>query len=152
MRLDLTVNGIGRRIDVEPYETLLETLRTRLALTGTKLACAEGECGACTVIVDGDTINSCLMPALAVNGSEVTTVEGLANGSLAPIQDAIVASGGVQCGFCTPGFLMTVHSFLKENPDPADDEIRMAIAGNLCRCTGYAQIVDAVKLIVTQGA
>lgn len=152
MELKLTVNGAGRVMDVEPHETLLDALRNRLLLTGAKLACAEGECGSCTVIVDGSVVDSCLMPALAVNGSEITTVEGLANGSLAPIQDAFVAAGGVQCGFCTPGFVVTLHSFLEENPNPTDDEIRIAIAGNLCRCTGYAQIVDAVQLAAAKTA
>jgi carbon-monoxide dehydrogenase small subunit len=139
----MIVNGVAQSLDVAPTETLLDVLRDRLGLTGTKLACAEGECGACTVIVDGAVLDSCLMPALAVAGSSVTSVEGIGDEVLAPIQQAFIDTAGVQCGFCTPGFVVTLHALLAENPDPTDDEIRHAIAGNLCRCTGYSQIVEA---------
>lgn len=145
MELTLVVNGIPRRLDVEPHATLLRVLRDRLGLTGTKEGCDEGECGACTVLVDGQAVDSCLMPALAVSGSEVTTVEGLAQGGrLSALQRAFIEAGGVQCGFCTPGFLMTLTAFLRENPAPTEAEIREAVAGNICRCTGYSQIVEAV--------
>lgn len=144
-KLSVKVNGVDQVLDVAPHETLLDVLRDRLGLTGTKGACNEGECGACTVMVDGQIIDSCLMLALAVNGAEVSTVEGLADETLAPIQQALLDTAGIQCGFCTPGFVMTLHAFLLENPSPSDAEIRSAISGNLCRCTGYSQIVEAVK-------
>jgi aerobic carbon-monoxide dehydrogenase small subunit len=142
----MTVNGVSRTLDPRPHATLLSVLRDDLGLTGTKEGCDEGECGACTVLVDGEAVDSCLLAALAVSGSDVRTVEGLArgDGALAPLQRAFVDAGGVQCGFCTPGFLMTLAAFLEENPTPTDDEIREAIAGNICRCTGYSQIVEAV--------
>jgi carbon-monoxide dehydrogenase small subunit len=146
MQLAITVNGEQKALDVAPHATLLSVLRDDLALTGTKEGCDEGECGACTVLVDGLAVDSCLMPALAVDGSDVQTVEGLApsRDALAPLQRAFVEAGGVQCGFCTPGFLMTLAAFLDENPAPTGEEIRSAIAGNICRCTGYSQIVEAV--------
>jgi aerobic-type carbon monoxide dehydrogenase small subunit (CoxS/CutS family) len=140
------VNGVPRTLEVRPHATLLSVLREDLGLTGTKEGCDEGECGACTVLVNGEAVDSCLQAALAVSGSDVRTVEGLARSgaALAPLQRAFVDAGGVQCGFCTPGFLMTLAAFLEENPTPTDDEIREAIAGNICRCTGYSQIVEAV--------
>jgi carbon-monoxide dehydrogenase small subunit len=146
VELAITVNGAQRTLDVSPHATLLSVLRDELGLTGTKEGCDEGECGACTVLVDGMAVDSCLMVALAVDGSVVQTVEGLAEDGrdLAPLQRAFVESGGVQCGFCTPGFLMTLAAFLEENPTPSDEEIRSAIAGNICRCTGYTQMVEAV--------
>jgi carbon-monoxide dehydrogenase small subunit len=147
----MTVNGVAQSLDVAPTETLLDVLRDRLGLTGTKLACAEGECGACTVIVDGAVLDSCLMPALAVDGSSVTSVEGIGDEALAPIQQAFIDTAGVQCGFCTPGFVVTLHALLAENPDPTDDEIRHAISGNLCRCTGYSQIVEAARAAAAGG-
>jgi aerobic carbon-monoxide dehydrogenase small subunit len=147
VELAITVNGAQRTLDVSPHATLLSVLRDELGLTGTKEGCDEGECGACTVLVDGMAVDSCLMVALAVDGSVVQTVEGLAEDGrdLAPLQRAFVESGGVQCGFCTPGFLMTLAAFLEENPTPSDEEIRSAIAGNICRCTGYTQMVEAVR-------
>lgn len=146
MKLQITVNGTPRTLDVAPHSTLLQVLRDELRLTGTKEGCDEGECGACTVLVDGAAVDSCIVAALAVAGSEVETVEGLSapQGELSQLQRAIVAEGGVQCGFCTPGFLMTLTAFLRENPRPTPDEIRTAIVGNICRCTGYTQIVEAV--------
>lgn len=149
MNLSLTVNGTQHTLDVAPTETLLGVLRERLGLTGTKEGCSEGECGACTVLIDAAAVDSCLMLALAVDGSEIVTVEGLRNadGSLSPLQSAFVASGGVQCGFCTPGFLVTLTALLDEHPDPTESEIRTALAGNICRCTGYSQIVEGVQQV-----
>jgi carbon-monoxide dehydrogenase small subunit len=140
------VNGRLHRVDVEPTETLLEVLRQRLGLTGTKDGCSEGECGACTVLVDGQPVDACLMPVLALAGAEVTTVEGIAgaDGRLSRVQDAIARAGAVQCGFCTPGFVMSITALLADQPSPTRDEVRTAIAGNICRCTGYRQILDAV--------
>ena len=146
MELELTVNGAFRTVDVRPHATLLQVLRDDLGLTGTKEGCDEGECGACTVLVDGQAVDSCIVAALSVAGSQVETVEGLAapDGELTALQHAFVDAGGVQCGFCTPGFLLTLTAFLRENASPSADEIREAIAGNICRCTGYTQIVEAV--------
>jgi aerobic carbon-monoxide dehydrogenase small subunit len=144
----MTVNGESHVLDVPGHATLLEVLRDELRLTGTKDGCSEGECGACTVLIEGQAVDSCLVMALAANGTEIDTVEGLASpdGTLSPLQRAFVASGGVQCGFCTPGFLMILTAMLRENPDPSEEEIRSAVAGNICRCTGYTQIVQAVRL------
>jgi carbon-monoxide dehydrogenase small subunit len=154
MKLQITVNGTARTLDVAPHATLLQVLREELRLTGTKEGCDEGECGACTVLVDGAAVDSCIVAALAVAGSEVETVEGLSplQSELSQLQRAIVSAGGVQCGFCTPGFLMTLTAFLRENPRPTPDEIRTAIAGNICRCTGYTQIVEAVVAASTGGS
>lgn len=150
MELHLTVNGDPHTLDASPAETLLGVLRDRLGLTGTKEGCSEGECGACTVLVDGAAVDSCLMLAHAVNGSEIVTVEGLrdGDGALSSLQAAFVKAGGVQCGFCTPGFLMTLTAFLEENPAPSEDDIRTAIAGNICRCTGHSQIVESVQFVI----
>jgi carbon-monoxide dehydrogenase small subunit len=149
--LRLIVNGEARSLDVPAHETLLEVLRDRLGLTGTKEGCNEGECGACTVLIDGKAVDSCLVMAHAAAGSDIRTVEGLtgADGSLSALQRTFVEAGGVQCGFCTPGFLMTLTALLEEHPDPTDDEIRFAVAGNICRCTGYSQIVEAVRMAAT---
>jgi carbon-monoxide dehydrogenase small subunit len=146
MELRLNVNGAGHVLEVAPTATLLSVLRDALGLTGTKEGCSEGECGACTVLVDGAAVDSCLLLAMSVDGASVRTVEGLQgpDGSLSQLQEGFVAAGGVQCGFCTPGFLMTLTAFLEEQPAPSDDQIRMALAGNICRCTGYSQIVEAV--------
>jgi aerobic carbon-monoxide dehydrogenase small subunit len=146
MLLTLTVNGRLQELDVDPDETLLNVIRERLQLLGTKEGCLEGECGACTVLINGGPIDSCIVAALAVNGSQVTTIEGvgLRDGGLSPLQEAMLRAGGVQCGFCTPGFVMTLTALLAETPQPTEYEIRMAIAGNICRCTGYSQIVNAV--------
>jgi carbon-monoxide dehydrogenase small subunit len=152
VELTLTVNGARRRLDVSPHATLLHVLRDDLRLTGTKEGCDEGECGACTVLVDGQAVDACLMAAMAVDGSEIETVEGLAgvDGRLSPLQRAFVDAGGVQCGFCTPGFLVTLTAFLRENPAPSGEEIRAAVAGNICRCTGYSQIVEAVLATIRE--
>jgi aerobic carbon-monoxide dehydrogenase small subunit len=154
VELSLTVNGTEHALDVAPHATLLHVLRNELGLTGTKEGCDEGECGACTVVVDGAVVDSCLVAAGSIQGASVETVEGLARPGeqLSALQRAFVDAGGVQCGFCTPGFLMTLTAFLRENPAPSDDEIRTAIAGNICRCTGYSQIVEAVQAAVGKGA
>jgi carbon-monoxide dehydrogenase small subunit len=143
--LTLTVNGEERTLSVHPFARLLDVLREDLQLTGTKEGCGEGECGACTVLVDGRLVNSCLVPVVQVQGAEVVTVEGLAQGGeLSPVQAAFVAHNGAQCGFCTPGMLMAATDLLNRHPSPTDLEIRDGLAGNLCRCTGYAKILDAV--------
>jgi carbon-monoxide dehydrogenase small subunit len=144
--IQLKVNGLQRRGLVEPRRTLTDFLRENLNLTGTHLGCEHGVCGACTVIVNGAAVRGCLMFAVQANNAEIITVEGLgADGRLHPVQQAFIENFAIQCGFCTPGFLITVFAFLKENPAPTDDEIRSAIGGNLCRCTGYSSIVAAVR-------
>ncbi len=145
-RISLTVNGSTELLDVPSQMTLLQMLRDKLALTGTKNGCSAGECGACTVLLDGEPVNSCLVLAVECQGASVVTVEGLAkDGVLDPIQETIVDHGGVQCGFCTPGMLISSRALLDRNPDPSEDDIREALVGNLCRCTGYNRIVDAVQ-------
>ena len=145
--ISVTVNGTRYERDVEPRLLLSDFLRHHLGLTGTHVGCEHGVCGACTVLLDGEAVRSCLTFVVQANGREVTTVEGLGTPEdLHPLQEAFRESHAVQCGFCTPGFLLTLVPFLKENPDPTEQEIREAIAGNLCRCTGYQHIVDAVKL------
>ena len=146
--ITLTVNGRRHRATVPPMKRLLDVLREELALTGTKEGCGEGECGACTVVLDGRTVNSCLVPAVHADGARITTVEGLAKGrSLSVLQQAFVDLGGSQCGICTPGMLVSAASLLESMPGrvPTDPEVRDALAGNLCRCTGYQKIVDAVR-------
>jgi carbon-monoxide dehydrogenase small subunit len=141
----LNVNGIQHNITVETHRTLVEVLRDTLGLTGTKKACNEGECGACTVLMDGKPVASCLVLAVAAQGKEITTIEGLNDGEkLDPIQEAFVKHTAIQCGFCTPGMVIAAKAFLNEHPQPTPTEVRKAIAGNLCRCTGYQQIVDAI--------
>ena len=145
--IELTVNGKHREGFTEPRRTLADFLRDDLGLTGTHLGCEHGVCGACTVLVNGESVRSCLMFAVQANGQEVITIEGLATGStLHPVQEAFWECHGMQCGFCTPGFVMTVYAFLQENPDPKEEEIRPALSGNICRCTGYQNIVNAVLL------
>ena len=145
--IELTVNGKPREGLAEPRRTLADFLRDDLELTGTHLGCEHGVCGACTVLVNGEAVRSCLMFAVQANGQEVTTIEGLAAGSkLHPVQEAFWECHGMQCGFCTPGFVMSVYAFLQENPEPKEGEIRPALSGNICRCTGYQNIVDAVLL------
>jgi carbon-monoxide dehydrogenase small subunit len=145
-RITLTVNGGTELVDVPSNMTLLQMLRDKLVLTGTKNGCAAGECGACTVLMNGEPVNSCMVLAVECDGAEIITVEGLAHdGQLNPIQETIIEQGGVQCGFCTPGILMSARALLDRNPDPSDYEIRDALVGNLCRCTGYLRIIDAVK-------
>jgi carbon-monoxide dehydrogenase small subunit len=143
--ITLNVNGLDREILVEPCTTLLEALRGKLRLTGTKLGCGEGDCGACTVLLDGVPVNSCLVLAVEAVGSEILTIEGVARGNeLHPLQQAFIEKGAVQCGFCTPGMILTSLAFLRENPIPTEVDVREAISGNLCRCTGYQKIVEAV--------
>ncbi len=145
--LSFKLNGKTVELDVGPGTLLVDLLRENFGLTGTKVGCREGECGACTVLVDGVAYNSCLMPALKVQGREVTTIEGLqkADGSLDPIQEAFMDAGAAQCGFCTPGMIMSAKALLDSNPNPEEYEIRKALSGVLCRCTGYRKIVQAVK-------
>ena len=143
--LIMKLNGEEVTVQVRPSAMLVEVLRDQLELTGTKVACGEGECGACTVLLDGVPVNSCLVPALKAQGREVMTVEGMAPlGELHSLQKAFVEHGAVQCGYCTPGMLMSAKALLDHNPHPTEDEIRLAISGNLCRCTGYAKIVEAI--------
>jgi carbon-monoxide dehydrogenase small subunit len=146
--ITVEVNGTRRRGWVESRRTLADWLRDDCALTGTHLGCEHGACGACTVLIDGDPQRACLVLAAQVDGRRVTTVEGLggADGQLSPVQAAMRACHGLQCGFCTPGFVVTITAFLEENPRPTDDEIRDALSGNLCRCTGYQGIVAAVRM------
>jgi carbon-monoxide dehydrogenase small subunit len=144
-KLTLSVNGDPVSLAVEPHLTLLEVLRDTLGLSGTKEGCGTGDCGACTILLDGEPVNSCLLLAVEAEGSEVITIEGLTNnGDLHPVQKALVAHGGVQCGFCTPGMVLSSVALLKRNPRPTEAEIRDALAGNLCRCTGYDKIVRSV--------
>jgi len=145
MQVSFTVNGRRERIDVEPRRTLADALRDDLGLTGTHLGCEQGVCGACTVLLDGEPVRSCLMLAVQADGTSLTTVEGLAGGELHPLQQAFADCHGLQCGFCTPGFLISALHLLTENPDPSREEIRAGLSGNICRCTGYAGIVDAVR-------
>ncbi len=147
MLVSLTVNGKQREADGPSATMLVELLREHIGLTGTKVGCGHGDCGACTVLLDGEPVNSCLVFAAQCDGHEVTTIEGLSgNGALDRIQDAFVDAGAVQCGFCTPGVIMSAAALLSSNPTPSRDEIEEAISGNLCRCTGYVKIVDAVQL------
>lgn len=151
MRVSFTVNGVGRIADdVWEGESLLFVLRERLGLPGSKNACEQGECGSCTVYLDGDPVCACLVAAGQVHQREVRTVEGLADGEqLHEVQEAFRAAGAVQCGFCTPGLIVQTHDLISRNPDPTDAEIREALAGNLCRCTGYEAILDAVRSAAT---
>ena len=143
--ITVTVNGETEQVVVPSNRTLLGMLREDLAFTGTKNGCAAGECGACTVMMDGEPVNSCMVLAVECDGAEIVTIEGLAHdGHLHPVQEAIVETGGVQCGFCTPGILIASHALLERNPDPDEYEIREALVGNLCRCTGYVRIIEAV--------
>jgi aerobic carbon-monoxide dehydrogenase small subunit len=144
--ISFEVNGAKVTVLASAHERLVDVLRGPLGLTGTKEGCGAGECGACTVIVDGRTVNSCLYPAYEIEGRDVLTIEGLGAGNvLGPIQRAFVDAGAVQCGFCTPGMIMSTKALLDASPDPSDEEIRAALVGNLCRCTGYVQIVEAVR-------
>ena len=149
MKTDLEFELNGNRVEasVNPWDRLIDLIRGPLGLTGTKEGCGEGECGACTVIVDGLAVNSCLFPAPEVDGKRVTTIEGLqsGDGELSPLQQAFVDGGGIQCGFCTPGMILSATQLLGRNPDPSEAEVREALVGNLCRCTGYVQIFEAIK-------
>ena len=146
IQIHITVNGKKVELMVKPCQTLLELIREDLGLTGTKEGCGLGECGACTVIVNGKTMNSCLMLAVEADGKEIETIEGLAQGeNLHPVQQAFMDEGGLQCGFCTPGMILSAKALLDANPQPTDEEIRRGIAGNLCRCTGYTKIFESIK-------
>ena len=150
-RISMTINREYEQVDVPANMTLLQMLRDKLALTGTKNGCAAGECGACTVMLNGEPVNSCMVLAVECDGAEVLTVEGLAKDHvLDPVQQAIIQHGGVQCGFCTPGVLISARALLDRNPDPKEDEIREALVGNLCRCTGYIRIIDAIQDAATR--
>ncbi|MGH3455848.1 MAG: (2Fe-2S)-binding protein [Nocardioidaceae bacterium] len=152
MRITMTVNGEPREVDdVWPGESLLYVLRERMGLPGSKNACEQGECGSCSVYLDGVLACACLVAAGQAQGRDLVTVEGLAEGAeLHPVQEAFVAAGAVQCGFCTPGLIVATHDLLARRPDPSDPEIREALAGNLCRCTGYEKILDAVRLAASR--
>ena len=154
MRVSFDVNGTPQQADdVWPGESLLYVLRERLGLPGTKNACEQGECGSCSVYLDGALVCACLVAAAQAQGRSVRTVEGLAtHGGLHPIQQAFLDAGAVQCGFCTPGLIVAAHDLLERDPDPTDAEIREALAGNLCRCTGYETILDAVRLAAARGS
>ena len=144
--VQLTVNGKPQRLDVPPMRRLLDVLREDLHLTGTKEGCGEGECGACAVLVDGELVNSCLVPALQVNGSRVCTIEGVSTeGRLHPIQQCFLERGGAQCGICTPGMILATHHLLDKHPNPTLEQIQEGLAGNLCRCTGYMRIFESVQ-------
>jgi carbon-monoxide dehydrogenase small subunit len=151
--ITVKVNGATERLNVPSNMTLLQMLRGKLALTGTKNGCEAGECGACTVLLNGEPVNSCMVLAVEVDCCEVLTVEGLApEGKLSPLQQAFVEHNAVQCGFCTPGMLMSAHALLQRNPDPTEQQIKQALVGNLCRCTGYVRIIRAVRAAADQAA
>ncbi len=153
MKLEFILNDRPATVEVEPRELLLDVLREKLLLTGTKRGCGEGECGACTVLLDGQPVDSCLLPALKVQGRRVTTIEGITPAEvLSPLQQAFLDAGAIQCGFCTPAMILTSHALLAKNPDPTAEEIKTALSGNICRCTGYVQIVEAVQLAARRGA
>ena len=142
----MQVNGDIYEVAVEHWRTLLEVLRDEVGLTGTKKGCDEGDCGACTVLINGKAVTSCLTLAIEAQGKEITTIEGLADGeALHPIQEAFVEHGGLQCGFCTPGMILSAKALLDKNPTPTEDEIKLGIAGNLCRCTGYIKIIESIE-------
>ena len=150
--ITITVNGGRERLDVPSNMTLLQMLREKLAFTGTKNGCSAGECGACTILMNGQPVNSCMVLAVEADGAEIVTVEGLADGGqLTPIQEAFMEHNAVQCGFCTPGMLISAHALLKRNPHPTEEEIKLALVGNLCRCTGYLRIIQAVQTAAEKG-
>ena len=152
-RITLTVNGTEHRVEVESRLLLVHLLRDVLRLTGTHIGCDTTHCGACTIVLDGEPVKSCTVLAVQADGASVTTVEGLAqNGALHPIQEGFWQEHGLQCGFCTPGMMMTSYALLRRNPDPSEEEIRRAISGNLCRCTGYVNIVKAVQYAAEKSA
>jgi carbon-monoxide dehydrogenase small subunit len=145
--INVTINEIPEQVTVPSNMTLMQMLRESLALTGTKNGCSAGECGACTVLLNGEPVNSCMVLAVECDGAKIVTVEGLAEDKqLDPIQEAIIQAGGVQCGFCTPGILISSRALLDRNPNPNEDEIQEALVGNLCRCTGYVRIIESVKM------
>jgi carbon-monoxide dehydrogenase small subunit len=145
MKVGFTVNGVPCEVEVAPHHSLLDVIRDQLTLTGTKECCAEGECGACTVLLNGRAVNSCLVLAVECEGEAVATIEGLAgDGTLDPLQQAFIDTGAVQCGFCIPGMIVAARYLLSKNPDPTEDEVKEGLAGNLCRCAGYSRIIRAV--------
>jgi aerobic carbon-monoxide dehydrogenase small subunit len=145
-KIRFIVNGRSCEMEIKPWQTLLEIIREDLKLTGTKEGCGEGECGSCTVIMGGRTVNSCLVPAMEADGQEILTIEGMSDGDkLHPIQEAFVEHSGMQCGFCTPGMIMSAKALLDENHNPSQEEIRECISGNLCRCTGYTKIFESIS-------
>jgi len=151
--IELKINGEIHALSVKPNETLLDVLRDKIGLTGTKKGCDTGQCGACTVLLDGKPVPSCLMLAVDVKNSEILTIEGLAeNGSLHSLQEAFVSEGAVQCGYCTPGMILSAKALLDQNPHPSEQEIKEAISGNLCRCTGYVKIIQAVSAAADRGS
>ena len=151
--ISFTVNGKPEIVHAFPMERLLDVLRNELGLTGTKEGCGEGECGSCSVLIDGTLVNSCLVPVLQANGTSIVTIEGLASGAnLQNLQQAFLDCGGAQCGICTPGMILAAHHLINKSPQPSLEEIREGLSGNLCRCTGYAQIVEAVAEAVRRGA
>ena len=151
--IKLNVNGIDYDVNVKPYESLNDVLRETLGLTGTKRGCDMGGCGSCTVLIDGQAVYSCMMPAIRAESRTVTTIEGLArDGQLDPLQEAMAKLGGIQCGYCSPGIIMAAKALLLSNPNPSEDEIREALAGNLCRCTGYVKIMEAIFSAIRQTA
>ena len=141
--VEVTINGEHQELALEPYRSLLDVLRNEAGLTGTKKGCDVGDCGACTVIVDGKPVNSCLMLGMEAQGCDVLTIEGLRH----PLQESFIRHGGAQCGFCTPGMIMMAKALLDENPQPTEEEIRFALAGNICRCTGYTKIIEAIRAV-----
>ena len=151
VEIEVRVNGTARRASVEPRLTLADLLRERCQLTGTHLGCEHGVCGACTVLLDGDAVRSCLVFAVQADGAEVTTIEGIAgpDGELSPVQAAFRDHHGLQCGFCTPGFVLSATAFLRDHPNPSDDDLRDGLSGNLCRCTGYQGILTALRAAAT---
>jgi len=152
-KMELKINGKDYVLDVEPTMTLLELIRDRLGLTGAKDACGEGVCGACTVIMDGKAVNSCLVLAREAQGSEIITIEGLGKGSeLDPLQEAFIQHGAVHCGYCMPGMILTAKALLDENPHPTTEQIKEAISGNICRCNGYVEIIEAIQLAANKEA
>ncbi len=146
VKIELTINGFTRFVLADPHETILDTLRNRLHLTGTKKCCDEGTCGSCTIHLDGKPVLGCLTPTLRCVGKNIVTIEGISSGEeIHPVQKHLVKNGGLQCGFCTPGVVMTAIPYLEENPNPTVGEIKESLSGNLCRCTGYKKIIEAVK-------
>ncbi len=152
-QIRLRVNGLDYDLMVKPHHTLLDALRDELGLMGTKKGCDKGECGACTVMMDGEAILSCLVLAVQAQGKEILTIEGLAReGALDPVQECFVKYGAIQCGYCTPGMIMTARALLNKTPHPSEEEIKLELSGNLCRCTGYVKIIEAVKSASTMEA
>ena len=146
LAIEVEINGIKKQLVIDETAILVDVLRDQLGLTGTKKACGEGECGSCTILLDGEPVNSCLILAAQADGKKITTIEGIGSpGKLHPIQEAFVKEGAIQCGYCTPGMILSAKALLDKNPDPSEEEIKRALSGNLCRCTGYKKIVEAVK-------